>query len=498
PVTPAKWAAERGLLWSTYQGTAHMPLEIGLAMRGPEYVLPFTPRPPSLPVATVTPGQVAAVSAASALRLIDRTLAVVESSAADPIPLLKTGRVGARAVTSMAKKTGAAAQEIRLAVELAIRLSLLQPRDLEPPPSTPARGRKTHARGRSKPPAVPPAALVPTDEFKIWRAQSSAARLLTLIEAWWELPIAPLADEKTIRAVLDDDPSRAFAHVRQLTVRLLTGLGGDTRVTDSSALTELVRWYAPMVSGDIVETLVAASMTEAGLLGVVATGAPSDVGRALVANTFVTGLDVDAPALVQAVEGFVANACTTALFGADLTAIVTGPADAELAGVLDRAADRESQGSATTWRFSSATVRRAFDDGADAASLLDELASVAHGDLPQPLVYMINDVARRHGEAWVVDVVCVVVGDDPVLMAEIAAHRKLAKLELHTLAPTVLGSAADSVTTLTALRDAGYAPVRQTANGRVVTRVERLPPATDSAPISSWSHGDDSFDVLQF
>jgi hypothetical protein len=75
------------------------------------------------------------------------------------------------------------------------------------------------------------------------------------------------------------------------------------------------------------------------------------------------------------------------------------------------------------------------------------------------------------------DVRSVIVGENPGLLAEIAAHRKLAKLGLGSVAPSVLTSTADAATTLTALRDAGYAPVHRASDGSIVVRNEKLPVA---------------------
>jgi hypothetical protein len=123
-------------------------------------------------------------------------------------------------------------------------------------------------------------------------------------------------------------------------------------------------------------------------------------------------------------------------------------------------------------------VRRAFDNGDTAETLTEALAAVAHSDLPQPLVYLIKDIARRHGEVEVLDVRSVVVGDSPSLLAEIAAHRKLAKFALRVVAPTVLTSAEDAVTTLAALRDAGYAPLHRSADGAIAVRATKVPVVT--------------------
>jgi hypothetical protein len=151
--------------------------------------------------------------------------------------------------------------------------------------------------------------------------------------------------------------------------------------------------------------------------------------------------------------------CETALLGADYTAVVTGPPSAELARVLDRLADRESRGTASIWRFSPATMRRTLDEGFTEERILADLAAIAVGGLPQPLEYLVKDAARRHGEIAVTGVACVIRGSDQPLLAELVAHRKLAKLGLHMLAPTVLASGLPPEQTLAMLREAGYSPV---------------------------------------
>ncbi|MGV9359705.1 helicase-associated domain-containing protein [Amycolatopsis sp. NPDC003731] len=254
------------------------------------------------------------------------------------------------------------------------------------------------------------------------------------------------------------------ALVRRLLVRLLARLAPGDAVTDVDALIELAGWHAPLLPTDDFGGLVREALGEGELLGVIAHGAVTSAGRALLAPE----------RLVEVTGELVSRARTTALFGTDLTAIVPGSPDARLAALLDRVADREAQGTATSWRFSPASVRRAFDLGVQVAELLGDLRGVATGELPQPLVYLVNDVARRHGEAQVIDVASVVVGE-PAVLAELAAHRKLAKLGLRAVAPTVLTSTVDAGRTLEALREAGYAPTRHAADGSIVL------PARDQA-----------------
>jgi hypothetical protein len=179
--------------------------------------------------------------------------------------------------------------------------------------------------------------------------------------------------------------------------------------------------------------------------------------------------------LDEVAEGLLPASVRTAMFQADLTAVVPGVPAATLAALLDGAADLESRGGATTWRFTQASVRRALDSGLDPHALIAELRAVAVGGaLPQPLEYLVGDVARRHGAIRVREVKCVLHATDPAMIAEVVGARALAALQLTALAPTVVASAAPAEETLVALRAAGYAPVGESADGS--TRIERVTP----------------------
>jgi hypothetical protein len=448
PDTTEAWAFEHGLLFRTYYGSAAMPVEVSLALRGPEHHLSFTPVEPECPLTHVGAESAEASSSAAALRLLDRVSAILELAAAEPLPLLKDGTIGSRLVKKVAKETGGTADEIELAIDLAVQTGLL----LVEEPDPPRRGQK----------AAPPTLELDPDVVR--PAPALLHRLL--LTTWWE-PAHPDSDTQ----------------VRQLVARLLARLEPGTGITGADAVTELATWHAPMLLTEDFAGQVAVALIEGELLGVFAHGAVTAAGRAL----------LDPGKLVEVTEELVSRARTTALFGTDLTAIVPGSPDARLATLLDRAADRETQGTATSWRFSPSTVRRAFDQGATAAELLDELGGIASGELPQPLVYLVNDVARRHGEAQVLDVASVVVGE-PTVLTEIAAHRKLAKLGLRAVAPTVLTSTVDASRTLDALRDAGYAPTHHAGDGSIVlpSREQAEPKVTISDPEAT----DRAFDPL--
>ncbi|MEM7272453.1 MAG: helicase-associated domain-containing protein, partial [Actinomycetota bacterium] len=79
--------------------------------------------------------------------------------------------------------------------------------------------------------------------------------------------------------------------------------------------------------------------------------------------------------------------------------------------------------------------------------------------IPQPLSYLITDVARRYGTIRVQPAQSVIITADDVGAVELGANRKAAALGLRLIAPTVLTSPLDPVTVVEALRELGLFPV---------------------------------------
>ncbi len=395
-----------------------IPLEVTRALRGPDYRAPFDVAPP--PVPTRPAADRAGDSAAAATDLLATLLAVLDHLARHPLKALKTGGVGARELTKLAKTLGASEPAVRLVLELSAALDLL---DLLGPDVT------------------------VNERFGEWRDASPDEQFAAAAEAWWTLGYLPS------RARDDDDkPQRALVAVgqrcelcvmaRHAMVDVLTELDA---VTDIAALTARVAWHRPAAHLDRPDD----QWREAELLGVVAGGAVTALGRAL----------HDGDDLAPIAKALLPAAAHHATFGSDLTVFVAGSPAARVSAVLDSAADREGRGGAITWRFTPGSVRRAFDDGATAEALLAELAAVSHAELPQPLRYLVADVARQHGTLRLTAATSVIRSDDAALLALVAADRKLAKHGLRLLAPTVLSADVPVATLLAALRASGYFPV---------------------------------------
>ncbi|MGW4201242.1 helicase-associated domain-containing protein [Streptomyces sp. NPDC004726] len=175
------------------------------------------------------------------------------------------------------------------------------------------------------------------------------------------------------------------------------------------------------------------------------------------------------------------------LLQADLTAVAPGPLERPLAETLAVLADIESKGGATVYRFTPGSVRRALDAGRSASDLHAFLTAHSRTPVPQPLSYLIDDVARRHGHLRIGAASAYVRCDDDVMLDEIIADKRSQSLRLRRLAPTVLASPADPATLLNGLRAMGYAPAAESAEGDVmITRAHarRTPPRNPPAPHS--------------
>jgi hypothetical protein len=268
----------------------------------------------------------------------------------------------------------------------------------------------------------------------------------------------------------------------------------------------------PTARDDLRSRLARWTLSEAELLGVTGRAALSAHGRALLgpkaAEAQATATDPPhqaeaAAATTEATETPAEAAARAAeagrllapllpepldhvLLQADLTAVAPGPLERPLADALGILAEVESKGGATVYRFTPASVRRALDAGQAADDLHTFLAAHSRTPVPQPLAYLIDDVARKHGHLRVGAASAYLRCDDEALLAEILADRRSAGLRLRRLAPTVLAAQAPPDALLDGLRALGYAPAAESAEGDVlITRAEaqRTPPRTPPAPV---------------
>jgi hypothetical protein len=456
----ARWAVQRGLLATpTNWGPPQMPREVAVALRGKDYVLPFETSPPISATAQVNVEAVEREGAAAAGAAATRIAALLEACAKTPIAPLKTGGVGVRELRRLGKSISDSEDNVRLWLELTVGAGLI---------------------------AMSDAGLLPTDAYDQWRERAPAEQMSAILDGWQLLESAPLylpADGTAKPPAFGyDDDSPLVPTLRSAVLAAAGAVPAGAAMASTEPLESLARWLRP-VAADAVEdlpSLIAAVWRETELLGVIAHNAPTSLGRALIT--------ADPVEVEAAMWRLLPAAQDTVLLQADLTAVTTGPPSGALAARLDSAADRESRGGAWIWRFSAGSIRRAFDAGTSETELLSALRVVASGGrLPQPLEYLIGDVARQHGRVRVRPVACCLHSDDAALLSEILHAKGLAKLGLTLLAPTVLASSAPVADTLSALRTAGYAPAGENTDG--TTAVERMPRQRATAPAATPGHG---------
>ena len=312
---------------------------------------------------------------------------------------------------------------------------------------------------------------VPTDHFDAWVSKPPAEQWIDLVDAWLSLPRLPsLADEKTQLLTADRD-RRAIPVLRRDIIGLLASLPVGTSLSEERILAVLDD-RQPRRAGELRQLTVAATLREGADLGLLGAGALSTAARLL--------LDQDAttPATRRAHAQRVAAALSEALpvdvdhvlIQADLTIIAPGPLVASVARSLRLLADVESRGHATVFRISEGSVRRALDAGWDAEAIHSLLGEISRTPVPQPLTYLIDDVARRYGAVRVGSALAYVRSDNADALSALVADRRLKALGLHRIAETVVICHAPTSEVITALRAAGYAPAAESPDGAVVIR----------------------------
>ncbi|KIQ64146.1 DNA-binding protein [Kitasatospora griseola] len=463
--SPVEWLLARGLLLPSSPTSVVLPRELALHLRGGRTHRAVEPAPPAVaPVVERDPATVdrtAAGQAAAAVRMLEELL---EAWGLTPPPTLRAGGLGVRDLKRAAQLLESSESDAAFWLELAWTAGLLAPD-----------GEIDEV-------------WAPTPAYDQWRQQDTADRWTLLARAWLAATrvgrLTGTPDGKgRPRAALGPELDRTLApSVRRAALTRLAELPPGT-AAGADALLPALRWHRPLRGGpvgpdghDLRETLTGWTLHEAELLGVTGRGALAAPARALLAGA--DPAPVLAPLLPEPLDHVILQP--------DLTAIAPGPLLTPLAQALALCADIESKGGATVYRFTPESVRRALDAGRTAADLQGFLAQHSRTPVPQPLAYLIDDVARRHGVLRVGAASSYLRCDDPRLLGEVLADRRAAELRLRLLAPTVLAAQAPPDTLLAVLRTMGYAPAAESAEGDVViTRPDarRTPPRTAPVPV---------------
>jgi hypothetical protein len=307
----------------------------------------------------------------------------------------------------------------------------------------------------------------PTPGYDDWQQKPSAHRWVRLSQDWLASGRAP----HLVGTVLagGGSPINAlsgevvYPPVRQLRGDVLTELAAlpEGQAPDLSSLAARLRWRRPMRRAEIIEAVTAAVLAEAEWLGITGRGALSTAGRLLFETP------TNPSSAEEAINTHLPPPVEHVLLQADLTAVAPGRLEGSLAQFMRLVADVESRGGATVYRFSPQSVRRGLDAGWSSAQVLTALQDASRTPVPQPLEYLVGDIARRHGQTRVGTVSAYIRSDDVTVLDTMLADRGLAALQLRRVAPTVVVSQAHTLVVLEMLRENGFAPVAETTEGGV-------------------------------
>ncbi|WP_411076972.1 helicase-associated domain-containing protein [Streptomyces sp. cmx-10-25] len=500
PAPPVRWLRDRGLLLPVSARTMVLPREVALHLRGGR--AHRTPEPVAPEVGVLRDHRPQVVDSAAAGQAYT-ALATVEE-------LLKSWDEGGPQVL---RAGGLSVRDLRRTAAVLDVTEEVAAFWLE----------LCHGAGLLASDGEADERYAPTPAYDDWLDLPPAERWARLVTPWLASTRTPGlvggqdAKGRALSALGPDLDRGAAPEVRHRVLGLLATLPPGA-AADPETLFARLRWERPLRGGaatgpaapgaegtgsgpglpdDLRSRLARWALAEAELLGLTGRGALSAPARALLnlplaeaASPADEGGGVEESVAAERAATLLApllpEAVDHVLLQADLTAVAPGPLRRPLADALAVLADVESKGGATVYRFTPGSVRRALDSGLTASGLHDFLAAHSRTPVPQPLAYLVDDVARRHGHLRVGAASAYVRCDDDTVLGEILADRRSAALGLRRLAPTVLAAQAGPAALLDGLRAMGYAPAAESAEGDVlVTRADayRTPARTAPVPV---------------
>lgn len=452
PGTPADRPVQRllsaGLLNRVDEDTVILPRLVGQVLRD-ELPGPVGLNRPDPTVNTTKQADADSVAAGAAIDLLREIDVVLETLSATPISELRAGGLGVRDVKRLTKLTGIDEQRLGLILDIAAGAGLIASGVPDPLP-----------QDGSSPYWAP---TVAADRFI---ETTTAARWHLITSTWLDLPSRPGLvgtrgpDGKPYGALSDALYSTAAPLDRRLLLEMLTELKPGAGVDAASAAGAMI-WHRPRWAARLQLEPVTDLLREAHAVGVVGRGAIAGPTRVLLAG----GTEDE---IVAAMGKALPAPLDHFLLQADLTVVVPGPLQRDLAEQLGVVATVESAGAAMVYRISEPSIRHALDSGRTAGELHAFFTRHSKTPVPQGLTYLIDDVARRHGQLRVGMAASFVRCEDPALLAQAIASPAAEPLELRILAPTVAVSQAQIGDVLAALRAAGFVPAAEDASGAVV------------------------------
>jgi hypothetical protein len=441
--TPIEWLVARGILIPTGPETIMLPREVALALREDKLVRELDPGAPEvLPDKASAKLKPDVVGGEVAYRLVKQAEQLLDAWSIAPPPVLRSGGLSARDLIKAAELLDLDEAAASLVIELVHAAGLLAT-DFHKEPS-----------------------WAPTTSYDIWRTKDVAVKWESLMLAWWNSARAMFLvgekDEKGDRInALQGGLDRLGIPIIDL--RTLTLEAMQFGSTDPEQLVAWVSWHRPRRDRKIIHRVVLATLAQAELLGISGMGLLTTAGKQLLHH--------------QEIAGYVAEFLPTPIdyimVQADLTAVAPGPLISELDRELNVLAEIESRGAATVYRFTEASIRRGLDAGKSAEGIRSTLTKASKTPLPQPLNYLIDDTARKHGAIRLGTAPAYLRSDDPTLLDALMRDARITALHPQRLAPTIVVFQAEPEDAAAVLSQSGYTPTMESADGSTLIRARQ-------------------------
>ena len=435
PGPGVNWLLDKKFLVPLDQRTVVLPREVAIALRGGKIHKERFIKQPELKGARRDDRQVNLAAIANVSTVLRWVEELLNFWADEPADALRAGGLGVRDLKIVSTHLGVDESCTAFVAELAYLASLIS----------------FDADDR----------ILPSNKFDIWLMQTPADRWQMLASQWLITSrvsgLVGRVEAKNVAALGPELDRVNAARVRALTLELLRENQGIA--PDWNSFKEVLSWRAPVRrNSSLQEELAEWTLREAEWLGITGQGAISKFGDQFLSGDDLSSINEDLPKTVDHI-----------LIQSDNTAIAPGPLEHEISQALAMMAEIESRGGATVYRFTESTIRRALDHGKTGDEIKTFLVKTSKTPMPQPLEYLIADVAKKHGKLSVGNTSSFIRCEDTALISQIMNDKKLEILALRRIAPEVVICDMDATDAMRVLRECGYLPAGESANGMILT-----------------------------
>ena len=432
------WLLEKKFLVALDQRTVILPREVAIELRGKKIHKELYVQAPKLTGSKREKKQVDLAAIANVSTVLRWVEELLNFWAQEPADALRAGGLGVRDLKVLSTHLGVDDACTAFIAELAYLSSLIS----------------IDANDQ----------ILPSNKFDMWLMQSPADRWQVLASQWLITSrvsgLVGRLESKNVAALGPELDRVNASKVRGLTLSLLKENPGVS--PEWNSFKSVLDWRAPLRrNSSLQDELAEWTLREAEWLGITGQGAISKYGIGFLDGEDLDLINQDLPKTVDHI-----------LIQSDNTAIAPGPLEHEISQSLAMMAEIESRGGATVYRFSEATIRRALDHGKTGDEIKSFLTKTSKTPMPQPLEYLIADVAKKHGKLRVGNTSSFIRCEDTALISQIMNDKKLEILGLRRIAPEVVICQMDATDAMRILRESGYLPAGESANGMMLTGVK--------------------------